>query len=377
MKGFEGERSLLAYRMRLSPQIGYTFDEVGRPIVYNFAKPGKAARISESTRQLLACFSATEALTVAQAGDTYCRFHPDGRSLHSRAEFTAIIRQLMQMGVLQSEQRAVSAYSDDMTGPYMRARAIPREIAEVITNAVRVGRKTKILDVATGTGSLALQLGRFSDQVTAIDVSEPFLAAARKHGAALGVKVDFKNSCANKLIFMRSSYDLVTIAQAFHWLDPVCACRGFYHVVRPEGNLVFVESNAVLPERHPIRTLYGYGKYSHESVQAAFQKQANEYPMWLDLLKANQRALRLTDRFLFRQERVFDADFARALFTPPQRCTKKGRISGEWKRLLDSLQSSSRSDLEGYRYWQVLRFRRDMVGTELDVECDPQVIDIV
>jgi ubiquinone/menaquinone biosynthesis C-methylase UbiE len=70
------------------------------------------------------------------------------------------------------------------------------------------------LDVACGTGQSSLALKAICQNVTGVDVSSEMLEFARQNP-----EIEFLESGAENLPFEDSSFDLLTVSNAFHWFD--------------------------------------------------------------------------------------------------------------------------------------------------------------
>jgi SAM-dependent methyltransferase len=116
---------------------------------------------------------------------------------------------------------------------YERARpGYPGEAVEWITG----GHRRVILDVAAGTGKLTAQLSNLGNFVVALEPSLEMLdrlRAAHPHIPAAAGR-------AEALPFAEGSFDIVTVAQAFHWFDGPVAIAEFARVLRPGGHLVIL-----------------------------------------------------------------------------------------------------------------------------------------
>ena len=118
-----------------------------------------------------------------------------------------------------------------------------------------VGPGDKVLDVATGTGDLAMELARRvgpSGQVIASDFSEEMLAVAR----AKAPELRFEWANALELPYPTGAFDAATVgfgARNFADLDRGLAEMA--RVVRPEGRVVVLEITT--PRRPPLSTFYG------------------------------------------------------------------------------------------------------------------------
>lgn len=121
-----------------------------------------------------------------------------------------------------------------------RDRSWRREAAQVAL----AGDARELLDAATGTGELALELGRQRPEarVIGLDFSEPMLDHARRKAARQGARVEWLHGDATQLPFEDASFDTVTIAYGLRNLpDPQSGLRELARVVRPGGRLVVLE----------------------------------------------------------------------------------------------------------------------------------------
>ena len=98
-------------------------------------------------------------------------------------------------------------------------------------------------DCATGTGQAALGLARYFGHVTATDASREQIAAA-----ALHPRIDYRIVPAEASEIQTGSVDLVTIAQALHWLDIGRFFREAERVLVPGGVLAVWAYGAVAVE---------------------------------------------------------------------------------------------------------------------------------
>lgn len=98
---------------------------------------------------------------------------------------------------------------------------------------------SRVLDVATGTGFVALLLTELGHQVTGVDASEAMLARARAKAAEGGVAVTFVEGVTEQLPFADASFDAVT-ARHFIWtvLEPERAFAEWRRVLAPGGLLI-------------------------------------------------------------------------------------------------------------------------------------------
>lgn len=102
----------------------------------------------------------------------------------------------------------------------------------------------RILDLATGTGDLALLLKRQAPraEVVGVDFARPMLEIARRKAEAQGLGVVFQEGDALALPFPDGHFDATTIAFGFrNFADYERALKELYRVLAPGGRLVILE----------------------------------------------------------------------------------------------------------------------------------------
>jgi demethylmenaquinone methyltransferase / 2-methoxy-6-polyprenyl-1,4-benzoquinol methylase len=114
----------------------------------------------------------------------------------------------------------------------------------------------RALDVATGTGDLAVELCSrvgASGEVVAVDFSERMLELAREKAAGLPIRFDVANALS--LPFGAGEFDAATVgfgARNFSDLDR--GVREMVRVVRPGGRVVVLEITT--PTKAPLSTFF-------------------------------------------------------------------------------------------------------------------------
>ena len=115
-----------------------------------------------------------------------------------------------------------------------------------------------ILDVATGTGDLALEAARLqASRIVGIDIAPRMLERAKRKVAArsLSPLIDLCSGAAEKLPFADGSFDAVMVAfgvRNFTHLER--GLREIFRVLRDGGRFVVLEFSH--PHRFPVRQLY-------------------------------------------------------------------------------------------------------------------------
>jgi ubiquinone/menaquinone biosynthesis C-methylase UbiE len=98
------------------------------------------------------------------------------------------------------------------SGDYGRIAWITVPLARELTEAVELRPGARVLDVATGTGHVALEAARTMCDVTGIDYVPELVDVARRRAAAEGLDVDFQVADAEALPFADGSFDAVLSA---------------------------------------------------------------------------------------------------------------------------------------------------------------------
>lgn len=131
-----------------------------------------------------------------------------------------------------------------------RARAV---------DLARVGPGSRVLDIATGTGDLAIELARRvspGGEVVGSDFSENMLARARVKGAqAHGIGLRFEWGDGLELPYADCSFDAATNGFGLrNFSDVQGGLREMVRVVRPGGRVVVLELTT--PTRPPLSLFY-------------------------------------------------------------------------------------------------------------------------
>jgi len=105
-------------------------------------------------------------------------------------------------------------------------------------------RPRRILDVATGTGDLAILLKKLCPEaeVVGLDFAPEMLRRARKKAGRAGTAITFVEGDALAMPFEDGSFDALTVAFGFrNFSDYERGLREFYRVLSPGGRAVILE----------------------------------------------------------------------------------------------------------------------------------------
>ena len=134
-------------------------------------------------------------------------------------------------------------------------------VAEDFVNRLDIRPGMKVLDVACGSGNLAIIAAQKGATVTGVDIAENLVEAAKRRADKLGLDIRFE---ATTLDRFRSNggFDLVTICDCIHDLaDPVRTLKEIHALLKPDGTLYAVEPKAadrLEDNLNPVATMF-YG----------------------------------------------------------------------------------------------------------------------
>lgn len=148
----------------------------------------------------------------------------------------------------------------------------------------------RILDVATGTGDLALEAaqGLQPDLVVGVDISASMLARARSKvdGRHLACEIAFERADAEQLPYPDCSFDAVIVGFGVRNFESVqSSLAELYRVLAPRGRLVVLEFSQ--PSRFLVRQAYTvYSRCILPLVGRALSKDGGAYRYLPDSIAA-------------------------------------------------------------------------------------------
>jgi demethylmenaquinone methyltransferase / 2-methoxy-6-polyprenyl-1,4-benzoquinol methylase len=127
-----------------------------------------------------------------------------------------------------------------------------------LVSRLDVGPNARVLDVATGTAAVALELvQQHGCSVVGIDRSPEMLAIARQRVAdrGLNAKIELQEGRAETLPFPDGSFDALTVTYLLRYVDDPAATVGeLARVVRPGGTMALLEFG--VPQARVARALW-------------------------------------------------------------------------------------------------------------------------
>jgi SAM-dependent methyltransferase len=124
-------------------------------------------------------------------------------------------------------------------GDYAKHRAgFPEALFERLLRDRVAAPGQRLLDLGTGTGSLARGFARRGLEVVGLDPSRPMLEEARRLDHDAGVVVCYVEGRAESTGLPDASFDVVSAGQCWHWFEGAPAAREIYRLLRPGGRVV-------------------------------------------------------------------------------------------------------------------------------------------
>lgn len=117
-----------------------------------------------------------------------------------------------------------------------------------------------ILDVATGTGDLAIELSKLNpEKIVGVDIADEMLSFGRKKIKSKNLEniIEFRNGDSENLDFEDNSFDAVTVAFGVRNYETLQkGLREMARVMKPGGHVVILEFSK--PKKFPVKQIYKF-----------------------------------------------------------------------------------------------------------------------
>ena len=159
---------------------------------------------------------------------------------------------------------------------------------KVVKSAKKQNPKT-ILDIATGTGDLAIAMAKATDaKITGFDLSAGMLEVGKRKIAEenLQDRIEMIQGDAEKMPFADDAFDVITVAFGVRNFENLKkGLDDIYRVLKPGGKLIILEFSQ--PQAAPMKQLYSfYSRYILPRIGKKISKDQSAYTYLPDSVKA-------------------------------------------------------------------------------------------
>ena len=150
------------------------------------------------------------------------------------------------------------------------------EAIEALINIAGLNSAWYVADIASGTGNVARHL---VDKVRQVFAVEPEEAMRYQTELLLNKYTSFKSiaATAENTTLDDRSIDLITVGQAFHWIDWTFALREFNRILKPDGWIALLWNQYETTPDMNIDIVFKPGTQNRQSYPVVFKEGWAEY----------------------------------------------------------------------------------------------------
>jgi SAM-dependent methyltransferase len=122
---------------------------------------------------------------------------------------------------------------------YARHRAgFPEQFFDRLFQSGIAAKTDRVLDLGTGTGTVARGFARRGCSVTGLDPSRAMLDQAERPDREAGVSIRYIEATAEETGLTSHNFDVVTAGQCWHWFDRPRAASEARRLLAPGGRMI-------------------------------------------------------------------------------------------------------------------------------------------
>jgi demethylmenaquinone methyltransferase/2-methoxy-6-polyprenyl-1,4-benzoquinol methylase len=206
----------------------------------------------------------------------------------------------------KSKKEEVAQMFDNISGDYDRLNRMISFGADVkwrkkVLKMVNAVSPNAILDIATGTGDLAIMFAETkAERIVGLDISEGMLDVGREKIKRLKLqhKIEMVVGDSESLPFEDASFDVVTVSfgiRNFEHLD--LGLKDIHRVLRAGGKLIVLETS--VPDKFPFKQGYQFhSKVILPTIGKLFSKDKRAYSYLSESANAFPFGQKLCDIFM-------------------------------------------------------------------------------
>jgi len=165
-------------------------------------------------------------------------------------------------------------------------QGFPPEFFDALAQRGILEKGKKVLDIGTGTGTIARGAALLGCEVVGIDIAEPLMEQAKILDAEANVSITYHTASAEDTNLPDEAFDTVIAGQCWHWFDRTRAASEVSRLLKPNGYAVIAHLDWIpLPDNIVEVTESLILKYNPTWSMSGG---TGMYPAWLaDLAIAN------------------------------------------------------------------------------------------
>lgn len=193
-----------------------------------------------------------------------------------------------------TKKQQVEQMFDNISGKYdllnrILSMGIDVSWRKKVVKSVKNQNPKTILDIATGTGDLAIAMAKATDaKITGFDLSAGMLEVGKRKIAEenLQDRIEMIQGDAEKMPFADDSFDVITVAFGVRNFENLKkGLDDIYRVLKPGGKLIILEFSQ--PQAAPMKQLYSfYSRYILPRIGKKISKDQSAYTYLPDSVKA-------------------------------------------------------------------------------------------
>lgn len=193
-----------------------------------------------------------------------------------------------------TKKQQVEQMFDNISGKYdllnrILSMGIDVSWRKKVVKSVKKQNPKTILDIATGTGDLAIAMAKATDaKITGFDLSAGMLEVGKRKIVEenLQDRIEMIQGDAEKMPFADDSFDVITVAFGVRNFENLKkGLDDIYRVLKPGGKLIILEFSQ--PQDAPMKQLYSfYSRYILPKIGKKISKDQSAYTYLPDSVKA-------------------------------------------------------------------------------------------